>query len=447
MIDISRADFGKDFSWGVSTAAYQIEGAYQKNGKGLSIWDLFTQKKGKIVNNENANIACDFYHRYANDLALMRSMHIPHYRFSLSWSRIFPSGTGPVNKAGVDFYNRVIDFCLELEITPWITLYHWDLPYELEKKGGWVNREIINWFCEYVQFCIRHFGDRVKNWIVLNEPMAFTGAGYFLGVHAPGKKGLPNFLAAAHHASLCQAEGGRLIRSESAGFKIGSSFSCSVVSPLSTTEQDILAAQKIDALLNRVFIEPLLGLGYPSKTLKILERMELFVKNGDEQKQAFDMDFIGVQHYTREVVMHSYLSPFLQAKIVKASERLEATTLMNWEIYPQGMYHILRQFWNYGNIRELIVTENGAAFPDQVENGSVNDLQRKEYLQRYLSYALKAKNEGINVSGYFVWSFTDNFEWAEGYRPRFGLVYVDFPTQKRIVKASGRWYSHFLHHA
>jgi len=223
MIAISRADFGKDFNWGVSTAAYQIEGAYQKDGKGLSIWDLFTRKKGRIANNENANIACDFYHRYANDLALMRSMHIPHYRFSLSWSRIFPAGTGPVNNAGVDFYNRVIDFCLELEITPWITLYHWDLPYELEKKGGWVNREIVNWFCEYVQFCIRHFGDRVKNWIVLNEPMAFTGAGYFLGVHAPGKKGLSNFLAAAHHASLCQAEGGRLIRSESAGFTIGSS--------------------------------------------------------------------------------------------------------------------------------------------------------------------------------------------------------------------------------
>jgi len=175
--------------------------------------------------------------------------------------------------------------------------------------------------------------------------------------------------------------------------------------------------------------------------------MEPFVKNGDEQKQAFEMDFIGIQHYTREVVMHSYLSPFLQAKIVKANERLQATTLMNWEIYPQGMYQILRTFWNYGKIRELIITENGAAFPDQVENGSVNDLQRTEYLQRYLSYVLKAKNEGINVNGYFVWSFTDNFEWAEGYRPRFGLVYVDFLTQKRMVKASGRWYSHFLRHS
>src|SRR5579875_2733346 len=204
---ICKDDFDAGFNWGVSTAAYQIEGAYKTDGKGLSIWDVFANKKGNIAFNQNANIACDFYHRYAQDLVLMRSLNIPNYRFSLSWSRLFPEGVGKVNPNGIDFYNRVIDFCLELDIEPWVTLYHWDLPYALEKKGGWTNRKIIDWFSHYVECCIKYFGDRVKHWMVLNEPMVFTGAGYFLGIHAPGRKGLSNFLPAAHHAALCQAIG------------------------------------------------------------------------------------------------------------------------------------------------------------------------------------------------------------------------------------------------
>ena len=223
----TKNDFGADFNWGVSTAAYQIEGGHNVDGKGQSIWDTFSQKKNKIFNNDNGNIACDYYKRYAEDIALIYKLNIPNHRFSISWSRILPQGIGAVNHKGIDFYNRVIDFCLEFGIEPWITLYHWDLPEALQQKGGWANREVINWFSFFVECCVKYFGDRVKHWMVLNEPMVFTGAGYFLGVHAPGKKGLSSFLAAAHHAAMCQAEGGRIIREMQRYAKVGSTFSYS----------------------------------------------------------------------------------------------------------------------------------------------------------------------------------------------------------------------------
>ena len=369
-------------------------------------------------------------------------MNIPNYRFSISWSRIFPDGTGKPNMNGIDFYNRVINFCLELDIEPWITLYHWDLPLELEKLGGWTNRNIIHWFSEYVLLCI--FGDRVKNWMILNEPMVFTGAGHFLGIHAPGKKGLANFLAATHHAAMCQAEGGRVARSTRSDLKIGTTFSFSHIDSFSLRHEDELASRKVDALLNKTFIEPLLGLGYPLKDLPFLTRLEPFIKDGDENKLAFDMDYIGVQNYTREIVSHSFFTPFIQAKIVKANTRKVERTLMNWEVYPEAMYHILKKVSGYSNVKEIIVTENGAAFFDILDNGKINDTQRTKFLQNYLGQVLRAKNEGVDVKGYFVWSFTDNFEWAEGYHPRFGLVYVDFHTQQRIVKSSGHWFSEFL---
>lgn len=441
----SKEDFGSDFKWGVSTAAHQIEGAHDKDGKGLSIWDSFAQRRGKINNGHHANIACDFYHQYATDIAIIKQLNIPNYRFSISWSRILPNGVGPINHKGIAYYNRVIDYCLELGIEPWVTLYHWDLPDALQKKGGWTNREVINWFSEFVQCCLKHFGDRVKNWMVLNEPMVFTGAGYFLGVHAPGKKGLSSFLAAAHHAALCQAEGGRIIRSFESGFKIGTTFSYSHIDPLREhNERDAKAVVKVDALLNRLFIEPLLGLGYPSKDWKMLQKIERFMLQGDEQKLAFQMDFIGLQNYTRELVSYSPFMPLIQAKIVKARKRKVAHTLMNWEVYPPCIYKALKRYDSYGLIKEIMVTENGAAFKDEVINNEVNDTDRRQYLQEHIEQVLLAQKEGVNVKGYFVWTLMDNFEWAEGYHPRFGLVHVDFDTQQRIIKSSGKWYSQFL---
>lgn len=440
----TKQDFGDDFKWGVSTAAYQIEGGCDADGKGKSIWDVFSNTKGKTYLGQNGNVTCDFYNRYAHDIILMSILNIPNFRFSISWSRILPDGTGTVNAKGIDFYNRIINFCLEHNIEPWITLYHWDLPYALEKKGGWTNREIINWFSDYVAICIRNFGDRVKHWMILNEPMVFTGAGYFLGIHAPGRKGLNSFLAAAHHAAICQAEGGSIVRSLQPDAKVGTTFSCSYIQPFSQNSQDQAAAVRVDALLNRMFVEPLAGLGYPLKDLKLLRRLEPFVKDGDEAKLAFDMDFIGVQNYTRELVASTYFTPLLWAKIIKASDRGVPTTVMNWEIYPTCINKMLHQFNAYQNFKEIIVTENGAAFPDIVTDGKINDENRRNYLEQHIAQVLKARHEGVNVNGYFVWSFTDNFEWAEGYKPRFGLVYVDFSTQKRIVKSSGYWYSQLI---
>ena len=442
--NLKATDFGKDFIWGISTAAYQIEGTFDKDGKGPSIWDEFTTKKGTIFQGQTGQIACDFYHRYKEDILLLKAMNIANFRFSLSWSRILPDGYGTLNQLGVDFYNSVIDFCLECGITPWVTLYHWDLPQALEDKGGWANRYILGWFEDYVNVCARLFGDRVKHWMVLNEPMVFTGAGYFLGVHAPGRNGLKNFLPAVHHATLCQAFGGRVLREAVPDSTIGTTFSCSQITPYSQKTKDIKAAKKADALLNRLFIEPVLGMGYPYKDLPILKRLDKYKKADDEKNMVFDFDFIGIQNYTREVVKHSYIVPYLRAKIVKATKRRVKTTLMDWEVYPPSIYHIIEKFNGYKSIKKIIITENGAAFEDIVQGGKVHDPQRLSYLQDYLGQVLKARKDGFKVSGYFAWTFTDNFEWAEGYYPRFGLVYTDFSSQERILKTSGEWYRDFL---
>lgn len=441
---LNKNKFGENFKWGVASSAYQTEGGYQTDGKGLSIWDIFSNKKGKIYQDDTGNDACDFYQRLDEDLTLMKEMNIPNFRFSLSWPRIIPSGSGAVNQKGIDFYNKLIDKCLEFGITPWVTLYHWDLPYELEKKGGWTNRDITGWFRDYVSVCAQAFGDRVKNWMVLNEPMVFVGAGHFMGIHAPGRTGRKNFLLAMHHATICQAEGGRTLKSHLPDAHVGTTFSCSHIEPHRPIEKDILAARRVDALLNRLFIEPALGLGYPVQDLKFLEGVEKYSLAGDDELVKFDFDFIGVQNYTREIIKHSYFTPFLWANNVKAEKRNVPITLMRWEVYPESIYHMLKKYGTYDGIKKIYVTENGAAFQDILVNDAINDVERVEYLKNYIGSVLRAKEEGINVQGYFVWTFTDNFEWAEGFYPRFGLVYVDFKTQKRTVKASGLWYKEFL---
>ena len=441
---LHSTDFGDAFTWGVASSAYQTEGAWLEDGKGLSIWDVFTQQTGKIKNDGNGHHAAHFYHRYIQDIILMEFLGIRNFRFSLSWPRLIPEGRGKKSEKGLEFYNHVIDFCLECGIEPWITLYHWDLPQALEEKGGWTNRDIIHWFEDYVAFCIQQFGDRVKHWMVLNEPMAFTGAGYFLGLHAPGRKGLSNFLPAVHHAALCQNVGARTIKSINGNLQVGSTFSCSPVDPFDESLLSAEAAQRVDVLSNRLFIEPLLGLGYPWQELKVLQQLERYMQAGDELLLPAKLDFVGLQNYTREVVRHSPVMPYLNARLVKASKRNVATTAMDWEIYPEGIYRTLKRFSAYDGIPKIIITENGAAFPDRLEEGHVYDDNRIRFYQQYLAQVLKAKREGVNVQGYFAWSFTDNFEWAEGYSKRFGLVYIDYPTQRRIIKSSGFWFQHFL---
>ncbi|MFX0555599.1 GH1 family beta-glucosidase [Maribacter sp. CXY002] len=443
-IPLSITDFGEEFVWGVATAVFQTEGAYKKDGKGYSIWDIFSNEKGNIYQNHTARESCDFYHKYKEDILLMKSMNLKNFRFSLSWSRILLNGIGEINHNGIDFYNDVINFCLESGITPWVTLYHWDLPHSLELQGGWTNRKILHWFSQYVKVCASHFGDRVKHWMILNEPMVFTGGGYFLGVHAPGKKGIKQFLPAVHHAQLSQAIGARILRKEVNNAQIGTTYSCSQITPKNQSKRNAKAAIRVDALLNRLFIEPVLGLGYPSEDLPILKKLKPYILSGDMERSTFDFDFIGIQNYTREVVGHSYFVPYLRAKIIKATKRNVATTLMDWEVYPASIYEMIKKFNSYRKIPRLIITENGAAFKDEPIDGEVNDTNRKLFLQHYIQHVLKAKQEGLNIGGYFVWTFTDNFEWAEGYYPRFGLVHVDFKSQKRTLKSSGKWYRDFL---
>ena len=443
--ELNKHLFGTDFEWGVSTAAFQIEGGHDADGKGLSIWDVFTTQKGKVKSGHHAQVACDFYTSYEADISLIQQLNIPNFRFSISWSRLLPNGTGIVNRAGIDYYNKLIDHMLQCGIEPWVTLYHWDLPHSLELKGGWTSRECVTWFTEFATLCANSFGDRVKNWMVINEPSVFTGAGYFLGIHAPGRRGLSNFFKAVHHVTLATASGGRVLRSILPEANIGTTFSCTYIEPASDKKKDIIAAKRVDTLLNRTFIEPILGMGYPQEDLSVLNKLNRYMQPGDLEAMAFDFDFIGLQCYTREVVRSSMLTPYIGARLVSAEKRkVPLITEMKWEVYPPAINLMLKKFSQYKNIKKIIITENGAAFPDTVVNGQVNDELRTKYIQDHLLEVLKAKQEGAKVDGYFVWSLTDNFEWAEGYHARFGLIHIDFETQQRTIKRSGLWYSNFL---
>ncbi len=436
-----KSDFGDDFYWGVATSAYQIEGAVDIEGKGESIWDRFTSRQSHVKDGSNGKEAVDFYHRYESDLRLLKKLNFENFRFSFSWSRILPDGTGKINEKGIDFYNRVIDTCLNLDITPWATLYHWDLPQKLEDKGGWTNRDILGWFSEYTDLCTRKFGDRVRHWMVLNEPAGFTALGYLSGMHAPNHMGISKFLASVHYACLCQAEGGRIIRQNLKDSHIGTTFSCSYTEPYKLNENHHLAAKRLDVVLNRLFIEPSLGMGYPYQELPFLKKIEKYIQPGDSEKLKYEFDFIGIQNYFR-IISRPSLIPYIWANRVKPEADSELTE-MGWEVAPEGMYKIIKQFAKYP-VKEIIVTENGAAFHDQLITGRVHDQQRIDFYKRYLQSILRAKNEGANVKGYFAWTFIDNFEWSEGYRPRFGLVYNDFKTQERTVKDSGYWFRDFL---
>lgn len=443
--ELSSMKFGNDFKWGAACAAYQVEGAWNLDGKGPSIWDTFTHKKGNIHKNENGDVAVDFYHKFKEDILLLKEMNLNVFRFSISWSRIFPVGIGKTNPTGMQFYHDVIDFCLANDIEPWITLYHWDLPQALEDKGGWKERSILTYFEEYVTFCAKEYGHKVKNWMVMNEPAAFVGLGYMLGYHAPGKKGITNFLKATHHACMAMSLGGRVLRKHVVDANIGTTFSCSYVEPINNKTKHIKASKRIDALINRLYIEPILGRGYPTDVFPALKRIEKYFEPGDEELLPFDFDFIGLQNYFRVVGRRSLFPPVMFAKEVSAEKRDVPMNEMNFEVYPEGIYKILKQFNAYTEIKSIIITENGVCYKDEVdEEGKIKDFDRIQFFKDYLANVLKAKKEGVPVDGYIVWSLTDNFEWSEGYEPRFGLIHVDFETQQRRMKQSGYWFKDFL---
>ncbi len=447
MNELRRQSFGANFLFGTATAAAQIEGAWAEDGKSPSIWDVFSAKEDKTIDGGTTEFACDFYHKYEEDIALMADLGFDVFRFSIAWTRILPYGTEHVNQRGIDFYNKVIDACLAKGLQPWVTLYHWDLPQILEDKGGWTNRDVIEWFSNYVEVCAESFGDRVKNWMVFNEPMAFTGLGYLGGMHAPGKRGMSKFLKSVHYVSMCQAEGGRILRRLVPKANIGTTFSCTAVEPKDPAKKrHVIAARKADAMFNRLFIEPALGMGYPIDDVPVFKGITKYIEPGDKEKLKFDFDFIGLQNYFRTVAKFSLWPPLMWANMVKAEKLVENKddlTAMGWEVSPKGIYDVIMQFSAY-NV-PMIITENGAAFEDHLTSeGKVHDERRIQFFKDYLSYVLKAKDEGADLRGYFLWTFMDNFEWAEGYEPRFGIVYNDYETQKRYPKDSALWWQGFL---
>lgn len=434
---IKASDFGNDFLWGVAVAAAQIEGASDKYGKGPSIWDTFAKKPGN---------ACDFYHRFREDLALVKFLNFKVFRFSISWPRLLPFGSGLINQEGIKFYHEVIDECLKLDIVPYITLYHWDLPEALEQEGGWASFSVNGAFNSFVELCGREYGDKVKNWIVMNEPFGFTSLGYMLGIHAPGQTGLTNFFTAVHHAAIAQADGGRILRSEVSSANIGTTFSCSEIIPFTDSDADQLAAKRMDSLVNRLFIEPLLGMGYPTADWEVLEKFAIKHSTWRHTTRlTFDFDYIGLQNYFPLTVKYNAFVPVLQAWEVKAKTRKKPFTAMGWEVNAKSFYNIIKQFAAYPQIKKLMITENGAAYKDILgSDGKVHDQERIAYFEQYLTALLELKKEGFSITGYMAWTLMDNFEWAEGFDKRFGLIYTNFKTQERTVKDSGYWFKEFL---
>ena len=443
---ITAADFGPDFKWGVGMAAPQNEGAAFEDGKGLSVWDVFARKRNTIKGGARPTVATDFYHRYKDDILLAKALGFSVFRFSIAWSRVLPDGIGKVNKLGIDFYHRVIDECIANGLEPVVTIYHWDLPHALELQGGWTSRDMIKWFSKYVTLLTTHYGKKVKQWIVMNEPFAFTALGYMIGMHAPGKMGTTHVYPAIFNAAYCTAEGGRIIREHCPQAIIGTSFSISETKPYTNSDKDIAAANRADALLNRLFIEPVLGMGFPQlDQFDFLDKLHIattawrFI-----DKLKFDFDYIGLQNYFSVTIKHNPLIPYVSASEVSAKQRKMPHTAIGWEIDPDSFYAMLKRFGSYEGVKQIIVTEGGACFKDHLHHGVVNDQERIDYFRAYLGAVLKAKNEGVNIGGYYAWTLTDNFEWAYGYSTRFGLVHTDFETQLRTVKNSGYWFRDFL---
>ncbi|PST81624.1 beta-glucosidase [Pedobacter yulinensis] len=442
---MKASDFGPEFLWGVAVAAAQIEGAAFDGGKGPSIWDTFAARSGKTRKGAVPTVACDFYHRYKEDIAAVKMLGFGVFRFSISWPRIFPDGRGPANQEGLLFYHRVIDECLEQGLTPLVTLYHWDLPDALEREGGWTAYGINEAFNAFVQRCAVEYGYKVKYWIVLNEPFGYTSLGYMLGMHAPGKTGLGNFFAAVHHTALAQADGARLLRTEVSQACIGTTFSCSKILPYTSSANDEMAARRIDCLMNRLFVEPVLGMGYPTADWELLERFSIrFATWRLTERLRFDFDFIGLQNYFPLTVRYNPLVPVIQAWEVKARSRKRPHTAMGWEVNGNQFAAIIRQFAAYPNIPPIMITENGAAYADKLVNGKIHDAERIAFFKEYLQALLALKQEGLPITGYLVWTLMDNFEWAEGYQARFGLLYTDFKTGDRHMKDSAHWWKGFL---
>ena len=442
----TEAVFPKGFWWGTATASYQVEGAWNADGKGESIWDRFAHTPGKIKNGDTGDVACDCYHRWHDDIELLRAMHQNSYRFSISWPRIQASGVGPANPRGIDYYSRLVDALLEARIRPLVTLYHWDLPQALEDAGGWPNRDLVGRYADYVQIVVRALGDRVTDWMLFNEPDAFVDLGYLDGTYAPGRKSLVDFLRATHVMNLAQGEGFRALKAVRPSARVGTAFSMSPCEPASNSEEDKLAAERAHAILNVWFLEPALRGRYPD-ALTFLPESVMGIKSGDMEKTRAQLDFIGINLYYRIIAS----VPGAMERIAHAQDWLFPVKMdggaqgpktdFGWEVWPKALYDMVTRITRDYRRPAIEITESGCSYNDGPDvTGAIHDSRRIDYHAQYLGALARAISEGADVRGYHAWSLLDNFEWADGYSQRFGLAYVDFKTQKRTIKDSGRWY-------
>ena len=442
MDDQGLLKFPDGFLWGAVTSSYQIEGAWDEDGKGPSIWDTFVRQPGKIERGETGMVAADHYHRWQEDIDLMGALGLKAYCFSISWPRVLPAGVGQVNQAGLDFYQRLVDALLAKGIMPVVMLYHWELPQSLQERGGWGERDTALAFADYARLMAQALSDRVPFWVTHNEPFVSAMAGHFTGEHAPGIQDPVIALRATHHLLLSHGLAVQALRSSlpaTAAAKIGLILNLTPAYPASDSQADRDAARRQDGIANRLFLDPVFKGAYPADMLEMLGPLFPEVPPGDLAAISTPLDFLGVNYYSRAVVRHDPDFPILNASQVypPASEYSQM-----WEIYPPGMFDILKRVHDEYHPQEMFVTENGVCVPDGVDfDGKVRDDRRICYLSDHLAQVHKALQAGVPLKGYFHWTLTDNFEWAFGYRMRFGLVYVDFDTQARTIKESGRWYA------
>jgi len=440
---MNKYEFPKGFEWGTATASYQIEGAWMEDGKGECIWDRFSHIPGNINDGSNGDVACDFYHRYEEDIAILKQLGIQVYRLSISWARIYPNGTGEVNSKGIDFYKKVLLCLRENGIKTAVTIYHWDLPQKLQDHGGWANREIVRWFEEYAKVIYREFGELVDYWITLNEPYCSTILGYWKGEHAPGYHDYALALQATHNLLMAHGTAVKAYRETGLKAEIGITLNMNLAHPKNDQcEKDVKAARLHQQQMNNLFGDPIFKGEYPTELFEHLHSIGVTlpeIQEGDMKLINQKIDFFGLNHYYTEYVEADDRAWPLFATPVRTGR---SVTEAAWEVTPEGLYDLLMWINDYYGPKKIIVTENGAATNDWVNvDGKVEDSNRKDYLKRYIAAMHKAMSEGVPVKGYYVWCFCDNFEWAWGLTRRFGMIYVDYKTQQRIPKESAHWFA------
>lgn len=447
---MKKLKFPEGFIWGAATASYQIEGAWNEDGKGESVWDKFSHIPGKIQNGDTGDIACDHYHRYKEDVQIMKELGLNAYRFSVSWPRIFPKGKGNINLKGVQFYDNLINELVKNDIEPVLTLYHWDLPIELNKIGAWESREVVDAFAEYARFMFNHFGDRVKKWITFNEPLVFAVWFYFIGIY--GEKDLTSGMRATHLVNVAHAKAIEAFRSsDHSDGKIGITLNLDPVYPNSESSLDKEASIIVDGFINRWYLDPVLKAKYPDDIFAILEKNYNYAPIPEEDLNLLKdnpMDFLGINNYSCSrigIKNKEDLNNIPKLLLPKKPKRGTEVTEMGWEVYPAGFYDLLKRVDKDYNHPLIYITENGMAAKDNnIVKNIVQDDDRVSYLKRYLEAAHRAIVDGVNLRGYFVWSLLDNFEWIEGYSKRFGIIRVDYEIQKRIWKKSALWYKNVI---